>query len=567
MNHLTFSGKYYIAILLFILINALPNAMAATAEISSTAVSQGKMIQLLLTAGGQQATIADPDLSPLEHDFYIYGVARGSQIQILNGVSSAKRQWTITLLPKTSGFLSIPALTIGNEKTDPIQVQVNKVDRNQEKPAVFIEANWTPKQPYVQSQLLYTVKLFYDIDLVNGEITNPSSPNIIVNRFKDDKYYQAMRYGKLYNVIERRYALFAKVSGDLTIQPPIFIGETADHNAGIPSFLTNTQRVQAAAPATTVHVSPQPGHYHGQYWLPSTNITLTDTWSENPPTFQVGEAITRTITIRAHGLSAEQLPKLPVISPTGIKLYPDKPQLENTISSDQLIGTVQQKIAYIPNKTGKVTLPAITLTWFDITSHKTKVAKLPIRVITVIPSSTTTINDTTTSTVTVSENLNNKAQSETDHYQWQWVITAIAFALLWLITTIIWLLTGRKYRKTNQQTNIKKQVKCNRLIKQLKQTCQQYDYRQIVKILITLAQTQYQDKSIINLNKLTCYLQNEQAKTFICTLIQQLYAPEQHKKEISTIWKSVKLVIADIEATAKLAKQENKTKTMLPELY
>lgn len=548
---------------LFVLVSIINDVIAATAHVSKATIEQGHTIQLELTWDGEKLAHTEPDLISLKSDFYIYGIAKGSQISIVNGISSAKKQWSITLLPKASGLLAIPAITIGEQKTQPINILVNKANVQQSNPSLFIEANWFPKKPYVQSQVLYTVKIFYDVNLVNGQLTNPILKDTLINRLQEDKPSQAMRHGKLYNVIERRYALSPKTSGNLAIQPPMFIGEAAISPS--PSLLNNTETVQVVAPNATLHVNPQPVNYTGQYWLPSRQLTLKEDWSSNPPTFEVGEAITRTITVRADGLSAEQLPNLPLTQPDSIKAYPDKPVLENIVTANSLTGIHQQKIAYIPTETGKMTLPEITLTWFDITHQKTQLAKLPARVISVVASKASSPSLTTKPEMQTIANIK-EATANIAPNALLWIIATGIFAILWLITLLVWRITYKKKKTCATTQQAKQDASLAMLRKKLKQACQQHEYKSIVNLLLLFAQFQYQDKSIINLSQLISRLQDEQAKQIASKLNMLLYGANENA--FSATWQSIKLVFDDIRFTAKLSKKLSKSQNnTLPELY
>ena len=69
------------------------------------------------------------------------------------------------LVPKHTGTLIIPAITIGQNQTQPITLTVI-AGNSQQAPAanktIFLTATLTPNNPYVQSEALYTLKLYYN---------------------------------------------------------------------------------------------------------------------------------------------------------------------------------------------------------------------------------------------------------------------------------------------------------------------------------------------------------------------------------------------------------------------
>ncbi|MDH5259685.1 MAG: BatD family protein, partial [Gammaproteobacteria bacterium] len=69
---------------------------------------------------------ASPDLDVLEQFFNVLGTSRSSKVSIVNGSMTSVKEWIVTLSPKKTGITVIPGITVGNEKTAPIKVQVVK---------------------------------------------------------------------------------------------------------------------------------------------------------------------------------------------------------------------------------------------------------------------------------------------------------------------------------------------------------------------------------------------------------------------------------------------------------
>ncbi|MCD6055488.1 MAG: hypothetical protein K0R12_450 [Gammaproteobacteria bacterium] len=436
-------------------------AMAADARLSKNRVDENNMVQLILTWNGDKDTHSNPDLKPLEQDFYIYGVGRGSEIQILNGKTSAKTQWTLTLLPKNTGILAIPPLTIGSEKTKALVLQVNKTGSQLStgKPAqtAFIETSLSPKAFYIDMPIIYSVKIFYEGELVRGELSHPEGSNLVVTRLGEDKNDELAREGKTYHTIERRYLLLPKISGDLTPRPPVFIGEAAaspTEKAITSGGFIETIPVQAIAPAVHLHVNPKPSEASGQWWLPSSNVILREQWSIDPPVFHQGEALTRTIILQADNLSAEQLPPLNLLTVADMNTYPDKPVLDNKLTEKGLVGLREEKIAYIPTKAGKLTLPAITLNWFDVESQKMKTAQLSARIVNVLPGNPA---ENTANTLSLEQKANEANNINTTILLRKEFINigTMVFAVLWIMTLILWRFLSRHKKNLKKRPSDK----------------------------------------------------------------------------------------------------------------
>ena len=105
--------------------------------------------------------------------------------------------------------------------------------------------------------------------------------------------------------------------------------------------------------ALTLDVKTVPEQFPGGHWLPAKKVTLVEDWSQEPPQFQVGEPLTRTLTLIAQGQTASQLLELPEWVPDAFKQYPDQPSLHDEKSSDGISAIREEKVAIIPNRAGE----------------------------------------------------------------------------------------------------------------------------------------------------------------------------------------------------------------------
>jgi hypothetical protein len=156
---------------------------------------------------------------------------------------------------------------------------------------------------------------------------------------------------------------------------------------------------------------------------------------------KMGEPMTRTIRLVVYGSTVGQLPELNVNKPiTDLKAYSDQPILHEEKTDMGLIASREEKIAYIPTKSGHYSLPAMQITWFNTKTEQTETIKLPE--ITLIASgSDTTLIQTTTTSEQISSNTTTETTSlsttESDHNAGWWRYIAIFSSAGWLITIIV----------------------------------------------------------------------------------------------------------------------------------
>ena len=127
-----------------------------------------------------------------------------------------------------------------------------------------------------------------------------------------------------------------------------------------------------------------PAAFSGRQWLPAKSLTLEQSWSADPPQARVGEPLTRTLRLRAAGLTSGQLPEL--ASPADpLKSYPDRPILDEQDRPEGVSGSRQEKIVYIPPQAGTYSLPAVAIPWWNTETDRMEVARLPATEIQVLP--------------------------------------------------------------------------------------------------------------------------------------------------------------------------------------
>ena len=503
----------FILTLTFLLLCALtlPTATwSLTAQANRSILEEGESLELLLTLDPRNHG-THPDLTPLKNDFDILSTGRSQQMSIINGKKSSTIQWIINLSPKHTGKLTIPAITLGNERSQPIPIEVLTAQGNrsqQRAKNIFIETSVTPKTAYVQSQLHYTTKLFYATNIVEGSLTPPNMDSATIKRLSEDIHYETQRNNQHYEVIERHYAIFPQSSGPLEIQAPTFSGQIAvrsNMNTMWGSLLQNTQPIRVHGKTTVLNIQAQPSQFKGQTWLPAKKLTLQTRLSNNKSQWLAGDARTLTIIIRAEGLTAAQLPEITLENINNVNTYPDQAELTDSIEHFALIGTRRQNIAIVPTGDGIFMLPAIRIAWWNTNENKTMHAQIPARKFTIIANSQqrneapTIANETTPTKIQAVEAVNNTALNK------KWFIAIIICLLGWLATIIIWQWSRIKKLFDSKQKMLKDKIpqpKLSELTKIIHQACLLNDAKATRKALLAWANQQLTQKSFRNITDL-----------------------------------------------------------------
>ena len=380
-------------------------AAGLEARLDRNRVAEGEAVVLTLRASGDLD--GAPDFSPLAREFDLLNQGQSSRMQFINGRSSSWREWQLTLAPRRLGKLQIPALQLGGERSQPIELEVveaAELAKDGPLPPVMLEVETSTDKPYVQGKVVYTVRVLTRAPLRQANLDDPRASDALIERLGADRESETYRNGQSYRVIERRYAVFPQRSGSLEIDPPTLSAQLPDNGnrgnslrdrmfggrdpfADLGGMFSQGQPVRLRARRVTLDVQPQPPGTPTP-WLPAESLVLNEAWSPNPPAFRVGEPVTRSIVITAQGMTGAQLPDVPQPAIAGISVYPDKPQVSTRAEGDTLIAQRVMKSALVPERAGSFMLPAIELAWWDARNGRQQVARIPAREVTVAAGAT-----------------------------------------------------------------------------------------------------------------------------------------------------------------------------------
>ncbi len=162
----------------------------------------------------------DPDLSPLQENFEILDQQHSSNSSWVNGHSTSSDQWIISVLAKQSGELLIPPVAFGKDISKPLKITVsNSQNLPQGDEDLMLEVEASPEKPYVQSQVLYTLRFYRRVPITQARLEEPQIKDAVVEKLGDDSTFNTQLNGVDYVVTERKYAIFPQQSGVFTIQP------------------------------------------------------------------------------------------------------------------------------------------------------------------------------------------------------------------------------------------------------------------------------------------------------------------------------------------------------------
>lgn len=559
-----------LSFLLFFLHSIIAAALTIDVSVNRDPVDLNDPFVITFTANGTPD--GDPDFSPLNQNFDIISQSQSKQASWINGHSTETIQWRLELMAKQVGNVLIPAISFGANMSNPLKLSVlkqstvnNNIDTNQD---LFLKVEATPQDPYIQAQVIYTMRLYRRVDLAQATLNDPSLNDAIVQKLGDDSNYTTNIKGIDYAVTERKYAMFPQKSGHLTIPPLKLSAEViaARQSGNFSSFFNQsvTQTRHISSDALTLNVRPMPGHLKTSHWLPAESLQLKQEWSGDINKMNVGEPLTRTVTVQAKGATVGVLPELHTPSTTNeYKSYPDQPNSKEVAKPDGIYAWREEKIAIIPGVAGKITLPAIEVAWFNTKTQQVQTSNIPATTLNVSGSASSTamtVSPSKTEITSSSVNAPLTITSGNTNSSDRWLIwLALLLGSGW-IPTLLYLLYRQRQTQSKVQTEATNtEAKPINYQQQLKRACQDHDQALAQLILLNWGYATFKANS---LGALATHC-NARLHDEIMQLNQRLYSP----KAADTPWEGKRLLQAFNEQTAMQKFQAPVEDTSLEPLY
>lgn len=526
-------------IICIMLLSACP--INASAEISARldrdTIYFGEIVRLIIESDEVNDN-AQPDFSALKQNFEMSGTSTSQNISIVNGQQTSSKQWVTELDPKAVGSFTIPPLKVGDQQTRPLRLTVlpDNPQQSGQTRDVFVEVSVDRQVWYVQQQITFNVKLYLGVDIIDGSLPDPALDNADVRRLGDDIQFTARVGQRNYRVIERRFAIFPDSSGELVIPPIRFRGIMRDRSGSgsqaFNSLFNQGERLNAKSKAVTLTILPPSPGFSGRTWLPAKSLKITELVGNSPDNvqeFEIGQPFTRKIEISAIGLTAEQLPDIPLPESDSFKQYPDKTNRQSQQDGDNIIGAVTQSIAIIPSQAGQITLPEINIRWWNTRTNTMETATLAERTMRVTADQDNkAVTDVApaasqpeqvTSTGKQPENWSTAGENP-----WKWV--SLLLMVCWVATlACLWRSKNHKPRKIDAETLHEHADKDSiRLLAELKLACRKNEARAAREKLQSWAKCFWADFPPATLDDIARRIESEELADQINTLNACLYA-------------------------------------------
>ncbi|GAN31647.1 MAG: protein BatD [Candidatus Brocadia sp. AMX2] len=201
-----------------------------TATVDQNVLTLDEQLKLTLTIHGTQDTLP-PSFPSIDGFTLLFGPQISAQTRIINGDVSVNKGYTYVLQPTATGKFTIGASSVEYKgkvySSHPIKVEVADAPRSSGSQSpdleklVFVELSTDKTEAYLYEQVVLSFKFYFQKGLPVADIdyAAPAVKNFMEEKLGDQRQYEEIRDGIIYNVLELRMALFPMVSGELTISP------------------------------------------------------------------------------------------------------------------------------------------------------------------------------------------------------------------------------------------------------------------------------------------------------------------------------------------------------------
>lgn len=427
-----------------LLIPAYAQAASLVATVDHDTISKNDTILLSVRMNGSDAAF-NLDTSPLDKNFYV--IPRGGGHK-----AGAWREKRFQLGPRHVGVITIPALTAtldGQTLTSqPFKVTVRNQSGSVDDTRLWIETHVDRHTAWQRQQVVYRFTVYSTNSMVSPRLSRPDFSGFQVQAVEENTPGEQVIAGRRVKTARYVYLLFPKRAGDLHIAGPTMkasLLETVKSirmAAGQASIGDERQVFHtklARGPAQSIRVRALPAAAAG---LPIGTLQVHSGITEAHAV--AGEPLTWTVTVRGVGISGEELPDLkPQMQLNGsFKVYAETPDISLDRKPSGMVAKAVWRQVMLPQKAGELSLPPITLSYFDPRSgriDKVSAPKISLHVAPAQQSQAHVVFQADPSRMGYGARL----LPNTSRW-WKWI--AAAAMLLWLLTLALWLAPLRRIR-------------------------------------------------------------------------------------------------------------------------
>jgi hypothetical protein len=353
-------------------------------------------VQLIVSVSGSRDSGSTPDIKGLEN-FDVRSTGTASRLEFINGKMTSGVDYTYFIFPQKIGKFQIgPARLQIKDKTYSsntagLRVVKPAEGNRDDRGPIFLTAELSNDTVYVEEQTIYILKLHLQRNVKNINLNLPEVENLTFKQLAKPVEYRSTLNGRNYQVLEVRYTLVPSRAGSYAVDPArmsmtvlqsrrrsnrsIFDDPFSSFASGRPANIASESLTLTVRSLPEEGKPPDFSGLVGKFEMKS---------KLDPIALKTGESATLTVSVSGRG-NVNRIPDPNLPELTDVKIYADQPVLESTQDRDGLRGTKTMKWALVPEKDGNLTIPPVSVSFFDTENHVYKTLKSSSHTLSVLP--------------------------------------------------------------------------------------------------------------------------------------------------------------------------------------
>lgn len=169
--------------------------------------------------------------------------------------------------------------------------------------------------------------------------------------------------GKSYTTQLHEIWFFPQQSGQITIPEMSVTFSTAENTT------KQEQQYRKKTEPFTLEVKPIPGVPDNEFIIVTDDFTSSQDWKPEISQGLVGDAVIRTVTIRAKNMVSIFLPDITTPEIEGVSIYREPPEVIDRNERGEATAERKDVITYVFETDGEYLIPDIVITWWDSTAN------------------------------------------------------------------------------------------------------------------------------------------------------------------------------------------------------
>lgn len=247
---------------------------------------------------------------------------------------------------------------------------------------IILRSSLTPGSPWRGQRVILSIDVlamdswariesFSDLEVPGAYVIQGARQGSRLQESIDGQSYTGQRY---------EWSIYPQRPGPLEV--PALSVQVVNKTFGANATESSVQRT---SPAVSVSCKAPPGTEHLRGLISTTHLSATQSWTPTPgDAHQVGDAIQRTIHLKATDMSGMAFTPMRHPPIEGVGLYPGEPTVQDTSNRGTITGSRTESVTYVFEQPGTITIPAVVLPWWNVNSETLEQILLPGETLTII---------------------------------------------------------------------------------------------------------------------------------------------------------------------------------------